>query len=140
MPHPNASIFWMTVGVSILALACPAVADEPIDCAKAMSTVEINFCADKDYQAADKVLNETYALALKFTRDRNLEKPYDAKSFEEALRNAQRSWIAYRDAECKGVVPQQFAGGTITTSAILGCMTRETVRRTKELKDLMDAQ
>lgn len=138
MPHLDARTLCMIVGVSSLAFAAPASADEPIDCAKAESTVEINFCADKEYQAADKALNAAYASALKVTRARNLEKPYDAKSFEEALRGSQRAWIAYRDADCKDVMAQVWTNGTGATSAILGCMTDKTLRRTKELKEMLE--
>lgn len=125
-----------------IGLACawslpPAfAADAPrIDCAQATSTVEINFCADKDYQVADKALNAAYAKALADVRKRGGEKPYDAKSYEDAFRNAQRAWLAYRDAECKDLVAQEWSGGTGTTAAVLGCLTRKTAERTKELLD-----
>ncbi|WP_372646692.1 lysozyme inhibitor LprI family protein [Hyphomicrobium sp.] len=119
-------------GLASLTFAHPAAA-ETIDCANAMATVELNFCADKEYQAADKALNAEYALALKSVRSRTLERPYDAKSAEDALKTAQRAWIAYRDADCKGVVAQVWTNGTGATSAILMCMTDKTQQRTKEL-------
>jgi len=122
-----------------LILAAPACAEE-INCANAASTVEMNFCADKEYQAADKELNATYEMALKSVRSREMEKPYDAKSFEEALRGAQRAWIAYRDADCKDVVAQVWTNGSGATSAILGCMTGKTLQRTKELKEQFQNQ
>ncbi len=121
-------------GCACASAAIPAAAQN-IDCNKASSTVEINFCADKDYQAADKALNAAYAMALKYVRSRDLEKPYDAKSFEAALKNAQRAWVAYRDADCKDLVAQEWSGGSGTTSAILGCMTEKTMQRTKDLKE-----
>lgn len=108
---------------------------QTIDCAKASSTVEMNFCADKDFQAADKSLNEAYAAALASIKTRDLEKPYDAKSFEAAMRASQRAWLAYRDADCKDLVPQEWSGGSGTTSAVLGCMTEKTMQRTKDLKE-----
>ncbi len=109
---------------------------DTIDCNNASSTVEINFCADKDYQAADKALNAAYEAALTQIRSRgDMEKPYDTKSFEDAMRNAQRSGVAYRDAECKDLVAQEWSGGTGATAAILGCMTEKTIQRTKELKE-----
>jgi uncharacterized protein YecT (DUF1311 family) len=108
---------------------------QTIDCANASSTVEMNFCADKDFQAADKALNEAYEAALASTKTRELEKPYDAKSFEAAMRAAQRAWIAYRDADCKDLTAQEWSGGTGTTSAVLGCMTEKTMQRTKDLKE-----
>lgn len=110
-------------------------AAEDINCANANSTVEMNFCADKDYQAADKELNKAYDAALASTKSRDDEKPYDAKSFEEAMRAAQRAWVAYRDADCKDLIAQEWSGGTGTTAASLGCMTEKTIQRTKELKE-----
>ncbi len=72
---------------------------------------------------------------LASTKTRDLEKPYDAKSFEAAMRAAQRAWIAYRDADCKDLTAQEWSGGTGTTSAVLGCMTEKTMQRTKDLKE-----
>ena len=106
-----------------------------IDCAKASSTVEMNFCAEKDFNAADKTLNTAYEAALASTKGRDLEKPYDAKSFEAALRTSQRAWLTYRDADCKDLIAQEWSGGSGTTSASLGCMTEKTMQRTKELKE-----
>jgi uncharacterized protein YecT (DUF1311 family) len=134
MPNLIRRTTYFIAAVALLAFAEPAVADD-IDCANAQSTVEMNFCADKDYQAADKALNATYDKALKSVRSRDMEKPYDAKSFEEALRGTQRAWVAYRDADCKDVEAQIWTNGTGATSAILGCMTAKTLQRTKDLKE-----
>jgi len=123
----------LNLGFASLCTTSPALAD--IDCANAASTVEMNVCADKDYQAADKALNTAYATAMAYIRTRDMEKPYDAASFETAMRNAQRAWVAYRDADCKDLVAQEWSGGTGATSAILGCMTEKTIQRTKDLKE-----
>jgi uncharacterized protein YecT (DUF1311 family) len=110
--------------------------DPPIDCAKQTTTVEQNFCADADFDAADKDLNKAYAAALaRIAARSDIPAPYDAKSFEAAVRAAQRAWIAFRNSECKGVVPFQFTGGTATTAAVLSCMTDKTKARTKELTE-----
>lgn len=61
-----------------------------INCAKAKSTAEMNYCADRDFAAADKALNKTYRRAIGKTRDRDLEEPYDAARFEGAMREAFR--------------------------------------------------
>jgi uncharacterized protein YecT (DUF1311 family) len=106
-----------------------------IDCSKASSTVEENLCADKDFQAADKKLNAAYAAALASIRMRNPGGTYGAKSFEAAMRASQRAWLAFRDADCKDLVPQEWSGGSGTTSAVLGCMTQKTIQRTKDLKE-----
>jgi uncharacterized protein YecT (DUF1311 family) len=127
---------YLLVYLGLSCLWAPRAAHaEAIDCTNAVSTVEMNFCGDKDYQAADKALNAAYANAVAYIRTRDLQKPYDAANFEEAMRNAQRAWVAYRDADCKELVAQEWSGGSGTTSAILGCMTEKTIQRTKELKD-----
>lgn len=125
-----------TLGVYLLALSVASpVSAETVDCANASSTVEINFCAEKDFDAADKALNRAYEAALARIRTRDLERPYDRASFEEAMRSAQRAWVAFRDADCKDLTAQEWAGGSGTSAAVLGCMTEKTIMRTKELKE-----
>ncbi|MBY0561821.1 lysozyme inhibitor LprI family protein [Hyphomicrobium sp.] len=136
MPRRAAHIPCLLTCFGLASLWSAPPARAAIDCANAVSTVEMNFCADKDYQAADKALNAAYANAVEYIRTRgDQEKPYDTESFQEALRKAQRAWVAYRDADCKDLVAQEWSGGSGTSSASLGCMTEKTIQRTKELID-----
>jgi uncharacterized protein YecT (DUF1311 family) len=112
-----------------------AHADEPIDCSNASTTVEMNFCADKDLAAADEKLNAVYKKVLAQIDESGLEKPYDRASWEAAMRASQRAWVAFRDADCKGVVPMEWSGGSGTSAAVLGCMSQKTIERTKELSE-----
>lgn len=108
--------------------------DPPIDCENANTTVEMNFCGDKAFAAADKALNVAYRSALAAVKQRVLEPPYDARHYEEALRASQRAWVAFRDADCRDLVAQEWSGGTGTTSAVLSCMTSLTEERTKDIR------
>jgi uncharacterized protein YecT (DUF1311 family) len=136
MPRPIPSFSRLLMYLAFTSpVAAVSAHAQTIDCNNASSTVEMNFCADKDYQAADKSLNTAYATALAYIRSRDMEKPYDAKSFEDSMRNAQRTWVAYRDADCRDLVAQEWSGGSGASSAILGCMTEKTNQRTKELKE-----
>ena len=110
-------------------------AEPPVDCANAMSTHEMNFCADKAFQAADAKLNDIYQRSLKRIAGMGSEKPYDSASFAEALRKSQRAWVTFRDADCKDLVPMIWAGGTATTAEVLGCMTSKTTARSEELRE-----
>jgi uncharacterized protein YecT (DUF1311 family) len=107
----------------------------PIDCSEAATTVEMNYCAERDYERADEKLNAIYQEVVAGIRDSDGQPPYDPKSWESELRNAQRSWIAFRDAECKGLVPMEWGGGTGTAVAVLSCMTELTEARTKAFQD-----
>lgn len=135
MPRRAAHVPCLLLSLGFAALVTASPSHAEIDCANASTTVEMNFCADKDYQASDKALNAAYASAIAYIRTQNGETPYDAASFEEAMRNAQRAWVAYRDSDCRDLVAQEWSGGTGAASAILGCMTQKTIQRTKELKD-----
>jgi uncharacterized protein YecT (DUF1311 family) len=106
---------------------------QPVDCAKATATTELNYCSLKEFEAADVKLNEAYRRALADIRESRGDKPYDRKSWEMALQASQKAWIAFRDADCNGLVPMSWGGGTGTTSAVLGCNTTKTELRTKEL-------
>jgi uncharacterized protein YecT (DUF1311 family) len=107
----------------------------PIDCAKATSTVEINYCADRDYAEADRVLNEAYQKALATIGKGGGPAPYTAAAWEKELRGSQRAWVAFRDADCKGLVPMEWTGGSGTSYAVLGCMIELTKARTKALAE-----
>lgn len=122
--------------VAAVVAASPAMAGE---CDNAASTVELNACSDKAFQRADRDLNSTYQELIRSIGTRDFgDPPYDAKSYERALRESQRAWVAFRDAECKGLVPIQWSGGTGSAAAVLGCMTEETKRRTESLRAHME--
>ena len=109
--------------------------EENIDCENIRNTVESNFCADKDLQSADTKLNALYKQVLTQISEDSLEKPYDRKTWENALRESQRAWMSFRDLDCKGVVPLEWSGGTGTTAAVLICLKEKTETRTKELSE-----
>jgi uncharacterized protein YecT (DUF1311 family) len=112
----------------------------PIDCNSAATTVEMDYCADRAYQKADEALNEAYRQALESVKSSEFDAPYDAKSWEKELRGAQRAWIAFRDADRKGLMPMEWTGGTGTTVAVLTCMIEMTQARTKALRERYGAR
>ena len=126
----------LITAIALLALAVPAHAGEAIDCTNATATFELNACAEKELVKTDAAMNEVYKKVLAYVAKSEGEKPYDAKSWEDALRASQRAWVAFRDAQCKGLVPISWSGGTGTTAEVLGCMAGMTKARSKELGEL----
>ena len=108
-------------------LTAPAMAQ---DCNNAMSQSEMNICADRDYQKADKALNAAYADLLAV-----LSEP----GFKSKLRAAQRSWIAFRDNECVFETADN-EGGSIHPMVYSGCLTRLTKERSKAIAALTACQ
>ncbi len=78
----------------------------------------------------DRLLNAEYA-ALRATMEEGDIAYPDSVDLSDALRDAQRAWIAYRDAECS---LQQFLsrGGTIGILSGGSCRLSFTARRTIE--------
>jgi uncharacterized protein YecT (DUF1311 family) len=118
-------------------LTSPASAKEPgIDCASQLSTYEQQVCAEQDFITADAAMNAAYTQALaRIAARENQPPPYDTKAYETAFRAAQRAWLAFRDADCKGVVPFAWTGGTGSGAAVTGCLTTKTKARTQDLDD-----
>lgn len=97
-----------------------------IDCKKANTTPEINYCAAESYKAADSRLNRVY-------RQLNSSLSGEQRS---KLVDAQETWIQYRDRNCSF---ETFGnrGGTGYSTFLLGCLERMTKQRTRDFEQFM---
>ena len=84
-------------------------------------------CAWYKYFQADVRLNDSYSKAMKW-----LQEP----SAREALRDAQRAWISYRDASCR-FETSAWEGGSFRSVATALCWESMTRNRTKELANVL---
>ena len=124
----------------LLALALQAAAaaqpDEP-DCRDPQAQMEMNMCARLDFEAADRELNRVYREAIAGSRqsDRELDRQYDQRpGYEAVLREAQRAWVAYRDAQCRYEGYEEARGGSMEPMIFSGCSARMTRERTAQLR------
>ena len=108
----------------LLAASATAGDTDDIDCKNAMVQHDMNICADRDYQAADKKLNAVYA---KVSAD---------EEGKDKLKTAQRAWIVFRDAECTFETAES-EGGSIHPLEYSMCLTALTKARTKQLGDYL---
>src|SRR3546814_8646263 len=109
-------------------------------CSSDLYQVEMNFCAQQEYERADAALNVQWkktSAAMK-KRDRD---PYQSDDnrpgYMATLLDAQRAWIAYRDAHCEsaGYVAR---GGSLEPMRVSGCMAEVTAQRHAPLKALVE--
>ena len=114
--------------LAAILVAGPALAAGDVDCNTAVTQFDMNRCADKDYQAADKVLNEIYKKALAAQ-----------EGDDEKLKAAQRAWIVFRDAECD-FRTESDEGGSIQPMDRALCMAALTKERAKQLRDYLGCQ
>ena len=122
-----------------LVLAAMAASPQP-DCENAMTQLDMNICAHKDYEAADAELNIQWKLTAARMKkyDREMIKGYDTRpGYFETLLKAQRAWMVYRDAHCTSE-GYRFRGGSMEPMQVSHCKAALTQVRTQKLRDLIE--
>ena len=116
-------------------LAAPAAAQQ-VDCAKAMAQLELNWCAEQSWQAADAELNAAYKEAMALLQSWDADLPKAERGGAEAMKQAQRAWITFRDKACEA---EGYAmhGGSAEAMLIYGCRAQLTRDRTAQLRGLV---
>ncbi|AUX77302.1 lysozyme inhibitor LprI family protein [Sinorhizobium fredii] len=113
-----------------------------VNCQEAVAQMDLNICADREYQAADADLNKIYKQAMTAVQQTDKELgDIDAAYIGAiaALKKAQRAWIGYRDGQCE-LAGFEARGGSMEPMLVSGCLAELTRKRTAELKELLEAQ
>nr|WP_238178530.1 lysozyme inhibitor LprI family protein [Calothrix sp. 336/3] len=98
-----------------------------VDCKKAVTTVELKFCSQQSYAAADKKLNTVYQQVLKNIKGEQ----------KQLLVTGQQAWIKFRDNNCNfEVYPSR--GGTGYEIFRNGCLERLTKQRSQDLQNYLN--
>lgn len=104
---------------------------------------EMNWCADRDFAIAHTDLNEQWeeTAARMKARDQSFEQnPYARDTrpgYFDTLLEAQRAWLAFRDAHCRSE-GYYARGGTLEPLLVSTCKTALTNARTQQLKELIE--
>ena len=101
------------------------------------TTPGVGYCYGAEWEDWDARLNAVYAALIPQLRELDADNaggPLDLPSSEEALRRAQRAWIAFRDAACDWEYTR-WSGGTGGGPASAECMMRLTAQQTLFLQD-----
>jgi len=115
----------------------PALAQQKsvIDCSTATTTVELTWCSGQELDAADRKLNAVFKAVLAHIAAADMLTPAQRREWTNAMREAQRRWIAFRDQDCGELIGWEWFGGTGMGGAMLGCKISKTEARTKELDE-----
>lgn len=122
--------------IAFLIAPSAALAEDKVDCTDPQAQMEMNYCAEQDYKAADAALNVAYKAAMKAMKEIDSYLEGDQKGAADALLAAQRDWIPYRDKACtsEGYMVQ---GGSMQPLIIYECLERLTKARTANLEILV---
>ena len=102
-------------------------------------------CAAFEYKQADSHLNQIYRRAMQYMTDDlvRAQKQNDQRQikYEEtaitSLKEAERTWLSYRDIQCKAAA-QQYEGGSMAPMIYSQCLTKLTEHRTADLKSIYE--
>jgi uncharacterized protein YecT (DUF1311 family) len=124
------------VAAGLLLVPTLALADDKVDCTDPQVQIEMNYCAEQDYLAADKQLNDAYKQAMAAMKriDGYLEP--DQRGAAETLKKAQREWIPFRDDACQAE-GYMVSGGSMMSMVIYQCLERLTRQRIGDLDILI---
>ncbi|MBQ0709495.1 MULTISPECIES: lysozyme inhibitor LprI family protein [unclassified Ochrobactrum] len=98
------------------------------DCQNASSQAALNECYGKAYKKSDAELNKIF---------KTLQRRADDADLKKKLVQSQRTWIAFRDAEC-GM--QTYGGGSISGMAYSICLSDLTTERVNDLKKYLKCE
>lgn len=130
--------------------ACFADSDSPMDCVGLTvracterpggdTTAGMVACIQTETSVWDAILNEEYQATMETLRELDASGDVAAPDLtrEGTLKDAQRAWIAFRDAECRA---QYALWGTGTLRQIVGanCVMDETAERAIELRQMRE--
>ena len=124
----------LTAATLLLAATGPARAQ---DCSEPMDQQTMNLCAYKDWQAADAELNAVWKQAMEMARRSDEFTPEGEATTSRSLREAQRSWITFRDRACFAE-SLLMRGGSAQPLLEYGCKARLTRARTEDLRIFAD--
>lgn len=122
------------ISLGLALLQTPASAQ---NCEDPQFQQEMNYCSHQDFLAADEKLNAAYKTVRAKLREWDADLPENLKGGADALRDAQRAWITYRDKACEaeGFL---FRGGTMEPLIVSSCKTRLTERRTDDMLIILE--
>ena len=127
-----------TLGIAalVLGLATPIHAQN-WNCENPQVQQEMNYCAEQEWKEADRRLNAEYRKARAAMQNLDDLYPEDQKGAADALRDAQRAWITFRDKACEAE-GWLFKGGTMEPLIFWTCMSSLTEQRTQSLEVLSE--
>jgi uncharacterized protein YecT (DUF1311 family) len=123
LPSPLLAALLTVSSVVLLSGTAVRAQDETIDCtSQSLNMMQLDQCAGREFKAAEVRLDTLYL---------SMMAKYDAPN-RALLEAAQKSWRAWRDAECE-YETNGTAGGTINSMMQTKCRTAKTSARLKEL-------
>lgn len=106
------------------------------DCEPLPTPEEQVVCIKKQFKAADLQLNKVYNAVIRTYKTTVYESEgYDMSYVGPLVTKAQKAWIPYVKALCDANSQGADISDTVSKYYNIKCMTEETIKKTKDLKD-----
>ncbi len=132
----DTSMKQVVFAAALLLAPSMALADEKVDCTDPQVQIEINYCAEQAYLAADKELNAVYKKAVAAMKNIDSYLEPAQRGAVDTLKKAQREWIPFRDDACQAE-GYMVSGGSMMSMVIYQCLERLTRQRIGDLDILI---
>lgn len=104
------------------------------DCSKVLNAMDLEDCAAKEQKVVEARLNSTYQKLMR--RLDGQEGGEKNQALRQAVLEAQRAWVRFREADCRAVYTQH--GGSARNLQVIGCLQSHAEQRLRELDDFME--
>ncbi|MEN4890100.1 lysozyme inhibitor LprI family protein [Erwinia billingiae] len=120
-----------------MALFIPVgIANAAEDCSKRTSDPEVLICTQHNRAVAEKDLNTEYSAAKKRIDVVFASEPEIKKDYLTVFLDSQRSWLKYRDGQCKLYAHVADKNSNPYVVFTDGCIAKLDAARTTELKEI----
>jgi uncharacterized protein YecT (DUF1311 family) len=110
-------------------------------CDNAVTQLDLTECASRQFEKADRALNAQWKITLAEMRKRDADPGEQdimgRPGFADALLASQRTWLAYRDAQCQ-LERLQAHGGSMASMLEIMCKANLTGQRTAALREAIE--
>ena len=106
------------------------------NCRDPQTQLDMNMCAEIEFERADAQLNAVWrdAIAAARVADREIEQSDHRPTEEAKMREAQRAWLVFRDAQCTVEGYDEARGGSMEPMVNGQCLARLTRERIAQLR------
>lgn len=119
----------------MILLAAAALLSAQPDCRNAMTQSDIDACAGERVRAAEADMNRVAAQLMRELQAR--DRTAGNHNGEERLRAAQRTWIDFREAQCR-LAGLQAMESSMEATLVSQCLRELNERRADELRMMLN--
>jgi uncharacterized protein YecT (DUF1311 family) len=122
----------------LLAMALLLSGEQEARCDNPIAQSDMTRCEISRFEAADRAMNRQWKTTLARMREYDRSPEGDGRpGYADQLLQAQRAWLAYRDAHCRSD-GYRMRGGSAEPMLVAGCRAELTDVRRKQLAHLAE--